>query len=176
MQIDQLARDWLEQCRIALELMGTGRARVIIHERTAEHPERLRNQLEQLCGEEFVDEQASIPQACSRCNGSLERTSRYDWDPNLWLYCPNCALFQEGFGGYNFIREASLEKFAAWSEKIDVQSLIPRFRPWLGESVLNFYLTNQHLKDGAEERLGELILEERARHAQTPLDDILYPY
>ncbi len=176
-EVEQLSRDWLEMCRAAVDLLPTGRACVMIHERTAEDRGLVVRQVRELCNDEtLVDEQADIPRVCPNCGGPLDQRKRYEWDPNDWLYCAKCRTFLAGFGDYNFVRQASHEKFDRWKERSNVDDLIPSFRPWLGDAALEFFLSNNHLCEGAEKRFEQLIRSEYERHRQTPLDDILYPY
>jgi hypothetical protein len=174
-QTEQLARDWLELCRMSVELLATGRARVFIHERWAGDREGFTGKVSQLCGHDLIDDHADVPGQCLRCGGALVRRQRYAWDPNDWLFCGACDLFLAGFGDYNFIREPSNENFDGWREKVD-GALAAQFSPWLGEAMLEFFMSNGHLEARGEERLEALVLAERERHLATRLDDILYPY
>lgn len=174
--VEQLARDWREFARVAIELIEKGRGRIFLHERTAEDRAGFVGQVSELAGEAFVDELADVPTVCARCGGPLARKKRYDWDVNDWLWCPKCDLFAEGFGNYNYIREAAKEDFANWKSRCGVEELIGEFRPWLGEKLLEFCLADGHLKAGGERVLADLLLADRSRYADVPLDDILYPY
>ena len=174
--VEQLARDWRELARIAVELIEKNRGRLFLHERTAGDRAEFVRQISGLVGKPMADEMADIPTSCARCGELLARKKRYEWDINDWLWCPGCNLFAEGFGNYNYIREAAKEDLENWKSRCDTDSLIAEFRPWLGEKLLEFFLADEHLKVGGELVLSNLLLSARSHYADVPLDDILYPY
>jgi hypothetical protein len=175
--LNQLGREWLEFGHIALRLLSTDRATLVIHERTAGDRPRVIRQMESLCGQAFTDDHADIPTACFACGGGdLEKRKRYDWDPNSWLYCPRCKTFLAGFGDYNFIRDPHSEPVEEWKPRQDLEPLIAQMRPWLGERMLQFFLDDGHLRDGAEEAMLSILRTDADRYLKVPLDDILYPY
>lgn len=175
-QVEQLARDWREFARVAVDLLESGRGRIILHERSAEDRAGFVQRVSALAGEKLIDESADVPSVCARCGGALTRKRRYDYDPNDWLHCPVCDLFAEGFGNYNYIRQAAREDFGAWKGRCRVDELAREFRPWMGERLLDFFLADEHLKPGAEATLADILRADRPRYADVPLDDILYPY
>lgn len=72
------------------------------------------------------------------------------------LYCEHDDLFYSGAGGYNYIRRFKLEGLRSWKDKDHAKELTDFFAEHLGQDLIQFFVDEAYLADGARKQFDEL--------------------
>jgi hypothetical protein len=105
--------------------------------------------------EVFGKDQLTRLERCENCNTLLVKKVPTGGKHEA-LYCPKCARFYSGPGGYNYIRVSTPADLASWKQKARADEVQSYFAHLFGQAFMDYYVDEKYLLVDGRQKFQEL--------------------